>query len=523
MTRSEDNLQAQLEERIRFETLLADLSARFVSLPAEALDQEIVEAQRRICETLGIDSSSLGQPNKAGEPRFTHTWALPGFPSLVDIPPTEFCPWATQQILSGHTIQFTSLDELPPEAALDKANFGRLGAKSVLSFPLLVGGKPMGVLAFGAFRAERLWPASLVHRLRLVAEIFASALARRASEVALRDALTKVEALRERLEAENVSLRQDLQLLHGHPQILGQSAALRNVLALAEQVAATDASVLLLGETGTGKELIASAVHDLSTRRDRPMVRVNCAAIPSTLIESELFGREKGAYTGALTRQIGRFETANGSSLFLDEIGELPSEVQVKLLRVLQEKQIERLGSSTPIVVDVRIIAATNVDLEKAVLDGTFRQDLYYRLNVFPITVPPLRDRPEDIPLLVRAFVDQFSKAMGKTVTSIPQSNLDALLRYSWPGNVRELRNVIERAVILTRGPKLTVEVPSAHPAHAVKLLALEDVERAHILHVLERTGWRVQGKNGAAEILALNRSTLESRMAKLGIQRPKP
>jgi formate hydrogenlyase transcriptional activator len=348
-------------------------------------------------------------------------------------------------------------------------------------------------------------------------------LARRASEEALHDALTKVEALKERLEAENVSLRQDLQLLHGHPQILGQSAALRNVLALVEQVAPTNATVFLLGETGTGKELIASAVHDLSTRRDRPMVRVNCAAIPSALIESELFGREKGAYTGALTKQVGRFETANGSSLFLDEIGELPPEVQVKLLRVLQEKQIERLGSSTPIAVDVRIIAATNVNLEKAVHEGRLRQDLYYRLNVFPITVPPLRDRPEDIPLLVRAFADQLSKAMGKTITTIPQSNLDALQRYPWPGNVRELHNVIERAVILAHGPKLAVEVPNLHSARAAKSLALEDVERAHILHVLQQTGWRVQGKGGAAELLMLNRSTLESRMAKMGIRRPNP
>jgi formate hydrogenlyase transcriptional activator len=519
MTPPEDSLQAQLEERIRFETLLADLSARFVGLPAEALDREIEEAQRRICETLGLDRSALGQPSKAGKPRFTHSWAIPGCPPIPDSPLVDL-PWATQQILSGHTIQFTSINELPPEAAVDKEAFRRMGEKSNLSFPLLVGGKAMGVLSFGVVKAERQWPETLVNRLRLVAEVFAGALARRSAEEALHKALETVETLKQRLEAENVSLRQDLRLLHGHPQILGRSAALGNVLALAEQVAATDASVLLLGETGTGKELIASAVHDLSARRDRPMVRVNCAAIPPTLIESELFGRERGAYTGALTKQVGRFETANGSTLFLDEIGELPPEVQVKLLRVLQEKQIERLGSSTPIAVDVRIIAATNLDLEKAVRDGKFRQDLYYRLNVFPITVPPLRDRPEDIPLLVRAFADQFSKAMGKTITSIPQSNLDALQRYPWPGNVRELRNVIERAVILARGPKLTVEVPSPHRSSAATSLAMEDVERAHILRVLEQTGWRVQGKGGAAEILRLKRTTLQSRMAKLGIHR---
>jgi formate hydrogenlyase transcriptional activator len=519
----EDSLPAQLEERIRFETLLADLSARFVGLPAEALDHEIVEAQRRICETLGLDGSTLGQPSKEGAPQLTHTWGTPESPPIPLSPAAPLFPWATQQILSGHTLRFNSLDEMPPEAATDEENFRRLGVKSLLLLPLVVVGKHMGMVAFGAFKAERQWPESLVNRLRLVAEVFANALARRASEEALQTALKTVKALKERLEAENVSLRQDLQLLHGHPQIIGQSDALRNVLALAEQVASTDASVLLLGETGTGKELIASAIHDLSARRDRPMVRVNCAAIPSTLIESELFGREKGAYTGALTKQIGRFETANGSSLFLDEIGELPPEVQVKLLRVLQEKQIERLGNSTPIAVDVRIIAAANVDLEKAVQEGKLRQDLYYRLNVFPITVPPLRSRPEDIPLLVRAFADQLSKAMGKTITTIPQSNLDALQRYPWPGNVRELRNVIERAVILNSGPKLNVQVPTSNQAGPQELLPMTEVERAHILRVLERTGWRVQGKGGAAEILELNRSTLESRMAKLGIRRPKP
>ena len=415
MTLSEDSLQAQLEERIRFESLLADLSARFGGLPAEALDHEIVEAQRRICETLGLDRSTLGQPSKEGVPQWTHSWAIPGCTPVPRSLPAQQCPWALRQILGGHALQFTSLDELPPEAATDMDYFRRLGIKSNLSFPLIVGGKAMGVLSFGALKAERQWPESLVNRLRLIAEVFANALARRSSEEALHNALAAVETMKERLEAENVSLRQDLQLLDGHPQILGRSAALREVLAQAEQVAVTDASVLLLGETGTGKELVASAIHDLSARHGRRLVRVNCAAIPPTLIESELFGREKGAYTGALTKQIGRFEAADGSTLFLDEIGDLPPEVQVKLLRVLQDNQIERLGSPTPIQVDVRIIAATNADLEKAVRDGIFRQDLYYRLNVFPITVPPLRDRQEDIPRLVRAFVDQFSKAMGKT------------------------------------------------------------------------------------------------------------
>ncbi len=312
MALPQDDLQAQLEERIRFESLLADLSARFVGLPAEALDHEIIEAQRRICETLGLDRSTLGQPGPTGEPRFTHAWAIPGCPLAPLSRAEPMFPWATQQILSGHTLQFSSVDELPSEAAIDKESFRRFGTKSSLCFPLVVGGKAIGVLSFGTVRAERQWSESLVNRLRLVAGVFANALTRRSAEEALHRALKTVEALKERLEAENISLRQDLKLLDGHSQILGRSAALQSVLAQVEKVAPTEAMVLLLGETGTGKELIASAIHDLSRRHERRMIRVNCAAIPSTLIESELFGREKGAYTGALSKQIGRFEAADG-------------------------------------------------------------------------------------------------------------------------------------------------------------------------------------------------------------------
>jgi transcriptional regulator with GAF, ATPase, and Fis domain len=523
MNPPQNSLLTQLEERIRFETLLADLSARFVGLPPEALDREIEEAQRRICETLGLDRSTLGQPSQDGVPQFTHAWAIPGCMPAPHSPAAPLFPWATRQIQSGHTLRFSSVEELPPEAATDKETFRRVETKSCVCFPLLVGGKAMGALSFGTVKAERQWPDELVSRLRLIAEVFANALARRSSEEALHNALKTVEALKERVEAENVSLRQDLQLLDGHPEILGRSPTLQEALAQAEKVAATNASVLLLGETGTGKELVAAAIHDLSPRRVRPMVRVNCAAIPSNLIESELFGREKGAYTGALSRQIGRFESAHGSTIFLDEIGELPPEVQVKLLRVLQEKQIERLGNPTPIAVDVRIISATNCDLAKAVGTGKFREDLYYRLNVFPIRLPPLRERPEDIPILVRAFLEQFSAATGHNITSIPKSTLDALQHYHWPGNVRELRNVIERAVILSRGPKLAVELPGTHQPIGRPSLLMKDVERDHLLRVLEQTGWRLKGKGGAAEILGLKRTTLQSRMTKLGLRRPKP
>jgi transcriptional regulator with GAF, ATPase, and Fis domain len=304
----------------------------------------------------------------------------------------------------------------------------------------------------------------------------------------------------------------------GHSRIVGQSPAILQVLAQVEQVAPTSSSVLLLGETGTGKELFATAIHELSPRRDRAMVRVNCAAMPAALIESELFGREKGAYTGALARQIGRFEMANGSTIFLDEISELPLESQAKLLRVLQEKEIERLGSPKPIKVDVRIIAATNRDLAKAVAEGRFREDLYYRLNVFPMTVPPLRERREDIPLLVWAFVEEFSKAMGKSIQSIAKASLRRLQQYHWPGNVRELRNAIERAMILTSGSTLRIDLPVAVATPVARGLAtLAEIESEHIL---KSTHWRIRGAGGAAEILGLLPTTLESRMAKLGLRR---
>jgi PAS domain S-box-containing protein len=336
--------------------------------------------------------------------------------------------------------------------------------------------------------------------------------------------IDEVTRLREQLEQERDYLREEVKEARAFGEIIGKSEAIKKVMLQAEQVAGTSATVLLIGETGTGKELLARAIHNLSPRHARPMVALNCASLPATLVESELFGREKGAYTGALSRQIGRFELADGSTLFLDEIGELPLELQAKLLRVLQEGQFERLGSSKPIKADVRIIAATNRDLEKAVKEGRFREDLYYRLNVFPITVPPLRERREDIPLLVTAFAKDIVKTLGKTIDAIPRSTLAELQQYPWPGNIRELRNVVERALIVCQGSTLRFDVPAQGGTPAAvgppQNRTLEEVERQHILSVLEETGWRVSGKRGAAAILGLNRSTLESRMAKLGIKR---
>jgi len=304
--------------------------------------------------------------------------------------------------------------------------------------------------------------------------------------------------------------------------IIGQSAAIQFVQAQAARVAATDSTVLLLGETGTGKELFADYIHELSTRRARPMVCVNCAAIPSTLIESELFGREKGAYTDAITRQIGRFEMADRSTIFLDEIGDLQPEVQVKLLRVIEERQIERLGSVKSIPVNTRIIAATHRSLEQRIEDGAFRADLFYRLNVFPLRVPPLRERVEDIPLLVWKFVDEFSKTFGKRIEEVPADNMAALQRYSWPGNIRELRNAIERAMILASSPRLTVAIPTPLSVARLTSLRLVDIQKDHIKKVLETSGWRVRGLGGAADRLGLRPTTLETRMAKLGLSRPR-
>ena len=338
---------------------------------------------------------------------------------------------------------------------------------------------------------------------------------------ALREALAEVSLLKQHLEAENLHLRERIQAVRSRVSIIGQSAALQQVLGHARSVSETDSNVLILGETGTGKELLAEAIHDWSGRRKGPFVRIACAAIPPTLLESELFGREKGAFTGALSRQVGRFEAAEGGTLFLDEIGELPTETQVKLLRVLEARQFERLGSSKTIQADVRIIAATNRDLEQAIRNGFFREDLFHRLNVFPLTMPPLRQRTEDIPELVWSFVEDFSLRMGKPVPMISPELMNAIQLHPWTGNVRELRNAIERAMILSQGRELHIELTKAVSPPPLEGATLHEVERAHIIRTLESVGWRIRGENGAAKRLGLKPTTLESRMSRLGIDRP--
>ena len=335
-------------------------------------------------------------------------------------------------------------------------------------------------------------------------------------------ALAEIKILKERLEAERAYLQDEIKLEYNHENIIGKSDGLKYIFYKVGQIAASNTIVLVLGETGTGKELVARAIHDSSLRKKSPLIKVNCATLPPNLMESELFGHEKGAFTSAHTRHLGRFEVANGTTLFLDEIGELPLELQAKLLRVIQDGEFERLGGSHTIKVDTRIIAATNRNLEEEVRKGRFREDLWYRLNVFPITLPPLRDRLEDIPLLVDFYVRKIAKRLGKKIETISTGVMHALQDYHWPGNIRELENVLERAVINSSGPKLRLVDELRKPLRdfGASQKSLETVEREYIIRVLEQTEWKISGKNSAAEILGLDRSTLRARMRKLNIRK---
>ncbi len=643
----------ECEERLRFETVLSDLSASFINLPSDQLDAAIEDAQRRVCESLGLDLSALWEWS-GGNASFitvTHLYGPSDGPSRPErIDANQSFPWVFQAMLRGETLAF-STEEMPPEAVRDRESRNHFGVKSSVVMPLSAGGGPLlGVLTFDTLQQERSWPAEIVKRLTLVAEVFANALIRRRSEERLREselrlslaansaeagiweldcetnvfwatekareifgfavrerismrrfedavhpddltlvrgaieralrenepvdleyrihlpdgsmkwvasrgkpffhpggeperilgvsidvthsreremelqaALEEVRKLRDQLETENIHLREQVSRDWDQGAFFGESELIGKMFHKAKRVASTGSVVLITGETGSGKELLAMFIHNMSSQKGKVMVKVNCAALPPTLIESELFGREKGAYTGAMSRQAGRFEAAEGSTLFLDEIGDLPLELQVKLLRVLQDGQYERLGSPRTLTAHVRVIAATNRNLTAMVREGRFREDLFHRLNVFPIEVPPLRDRPADIPMLSWKFVEEFNSKMGKTVDVIPRKLIKRLSEYSWPGNVRELRNLIERAMIMSEGNVLEVELPHSETAPVDPPVTLEDAERRHIREVMERTRWRISGKGGAAEVLGLARTTLHSRMRKLGISRPKP
>jgi len=518
-------IRLEIEEHLRFERLISDLSARFISLSPDHIDGEIQGGQRHICELLDLDRSALFQLSER-EPQvmeLTHLHQPEGGPFVPErLNATDLFPWTVQKVLSGETVIIEKTSDLPSEAALDRENYRLYETKSTVIVPLSIGGGPIfGALTFVAMREERDWPEMIVKDFKLIAHVFANVLARKRADESIRKHLREIENLKQRLEKENIYLQEEVKLLTEHAEIVSQSLAMKNVLSQAELVAPTDSTVLIQGETGTGKELLARAIHGLSSRKDRLLVTVNCASLPPALIESELFGREKGAYTGALTRMIGRFEVADGSTLFLDEIGELPLDVQSKLLRVLEEGCFERLGSTQTLRVNVRIIAATNRDLGEDVKAGRFRKDLYYRLNVFPIAIPPLRERPEDISLMVATFVRKLQKRMGKEIATIPKKTMEALKSYSWPGNVRELKNVLEHAMILSKDNTLVVRLPGSGLPETDAHQNLHNMERLHVMSVLKKTGWRLSGSGGAAEALGLKRTTLQAKMKKLGIKRP--
>jgi formate hydrogenlyase transcriptional activator len=510
-----------VSNQIDFDGLIADLSDRCVSLPADQVQGAIRDGLGRIGEALEVDRCTFFQLRADSTILDPLSWQrTESPPSLDGLSVKDRFPWAWEEARAGRMVAFSRLAEVPN--LVDRASYEAFNTGSAVTVPIFVSAQLAGSISVETVRSERSWSPEVVRRLRLVGSVLGNLLARSQSDMAIARAHADLKRLRNELHDENPHLRQEVKEL-GTSEIIGKSAAIRLVFEQVQQVAATDSTVLLLGETGTGKELFATRIHELSTRRGAAMVRVNCAAIPSALIESELFGREKGAFTGALSRQAGRFELADRSSIFLDEIGDLPLDVQVKLLRVLEERQVERLGSPKPIQVDTRIIAATHRDLEQRIAEGGFREDLFYRMNVFPIRVPPLRDRIEDIPLLVWRFVAEFSKAFGKQIDVIPRENMAALQRCSWPGNIRELRNIVERAMIVATGPRLTIAPPTASIAAGKRSIRLIDVETDHIRSVLESTAWRIRGLGGAADRLGLRPTTLETRMAKLGLIRPKP
>jgi transcriptional regulator with GAF, ATPase, and Fis domain len=510
-----------------YDHLLAGISARFVRLPAEAVDRETRQALGEIGRQQGVDRVILTEYVQGGNDlQVMHSWANRGIEAIPQgWLASQHIPQILARLRRGDVCRLSHIDAPKPGWETDHEEFTRSGARAHLAVPITVGGNPLGGLHMVSLDSDHAWTNTHVDRLRLLGEVFGNALDRRDRERQLEAALREVKRLQRQLQAENRYLREEIRA--DFDGIVGASPAIERVLAVAEQVARTDVTVLILGETGTGKELVARAIHEQSRRSDRPMIKVSCPALPPSLAESELFGHERGAFTGAVSRRRGRFELAHGGTIFLDEVGDLAPEIQAKLLRVLQEGEFERLGSSETRSVDVRILAATGRDLVQDVEEGLFRADLYYRLRVVPIEMPPLRERPEDIPALVWHFVERARGRHGKVIREVPQGIMARLVAYEWPGNVRELQNVIERCVVLSPGATLEL-VESLHggPRSDGRRLAagvedLASVERSHIEAVLERCAWKVKGAGNAAERLGLNPSTLRGRMHKLGITRP--
>ena len=513
--------ERELEE---FEQLAIALSGRLTRLHFEEIPAAITAALGQLAQSASAASCRLIEFNETGSVAREHVAGDAAQPARQDNQPSPCDAWLFDRLARGEQVAISTHDDLPLEAMSARAQARRMGGWSVLGLPASVAGQVVCALVVDGGRSPRRWPGRLTGRLQLIAEILGVALQRCRQAHALRGSVAEIERLNSRLEADNVCLKEEIKSYHDFDEIVGESAALRTALARLGQVAPMNSSVLLMGPTGTGKELFARAIHERSRRNARALVRVNCAALPPTLVESELFGHEKGAFTGAVSMRQGRFELADGGTIFLDEIGDLAPDIQVKFLRVLQEGEFERVGSSKTRKVDVRVIAATHLDLDAAVADGRFRADLFYRLSVYPIHLPSLQQRIEDIPRLVWFFIHRHQRELGRKITKVPQSVMDALQRYSWPGNVRELENVVERAMIATEGETLQLDdmtLGRRSPAKAPVSDNLDAVQCAHIEAVLEQCGWRINGSGNAAERLGVHPNTLRFRMKKVGVVIP--
>ena len=521
--------KAALRHRQRFERLLAKTSSALVIATTEKADEVLTECIERLCRYFGSDRMTIfWMDTEKGTAEVAYSWGVPGDTLTPTVLLVDF-PNLAREIRSGRIARIDDVASMPADMSVDRKALQARSVRSFIAVPLVVGGETVGALSIACRRNPRSWADSDVDEIRVFGELLANFVHRLNSQRSLDAALAGLQKATERLEAENVYLRGEIEDTHGFDEIIGDSPAIVHCLRLVEQVAETDTPVLVLGETGTGKELIARAIHDRSNRASRPLVKVNCAALPGNLIESELFGYEKGAFTGAERSKRGRFEIANGSTMFLDEIGEIPLDLQAKLLRVLQEGEFERLGGTRTMKVDVRIIAATNRDLAQAVMDGEFRSDLFYRINTFPIELPPLRARGNDIQLLAEHFINVHSKNLRREVTAMSANMMQRLRDYPWPGNVRELESVIQRALISSSGPVLELplrkedsEPRSDSPRVLSTTIAdLRVVERDHILAVLEESQWKIAGESGAAAKLGIPPSTLRSKMKRLAIVRP--
>ncbi len=505
--------------------LLAELSSTLCDIDSADLGDAITPALKRVGQAVDVDRAVLAEYGGQGEAVNTYHWADQSVE--IEHGGDGLGLWLWDSIRPERDTLV--LERIPADVPADAMtpevfdHLRHLPVRSAVIIRARVGGELACVLSLESVRDHHAWPPPLVERLQLLVAMLAGSLHRRHQDVMLREARNDLARLMAQLEREREPFEKRDAALPEFEEIIGKSAVLRTALARLQEVAPTSSSVLLLGETGTGKELFARAIHDRGPRRSNPLVIVNCAALPPTLIESELFGHARGAFTGAVGTRQGRFELAHHGTLFLDEIGDLPPELQTKLLRVLQEGAFERLGSSTTQKVDVRIIAATHRDLAKAVTDGTFREDLYYRLSVFPIQLPPLRERREDIPDLVWFIIHKRQRAMHRWIKRIPQSVMDVLQQYDWPGNVRELENVLERALIHSTGDTLRLldeRLERTPAAKAPDDTTLTTIERAHIEDVLRACHWRINGPGNAAERLGLHPNTLRFRMKKLGIVR---